>query len=43
MKKVLLSLVIIVTLSVTSCNQENKKESTTSVDTTLVDSVTVYK
>ena len=47
MKKVLLALVIIGTLTVTSCKQVNKEESTevvsdsTSVDTTQVDSVSV--
>jgi hypothetical protein len=41
MKKVLLALAIIGTLTVTSCKQENKEESTTTVDTTAVDSVSV--
>ena len=41
MKKVLLALAIIGTLTVTSCKQVNTEESTTSVDTTAVDSVSV--
>jgi hypothetical protein len=41
MKKVLLALTIIGTLTVTSCKKVNAEESTTTVDTTAVDSVSV--
>ena len=41
MKKVLLALAIIGTLTVTSCKQVNTEESITTVDTTAVDSVSV--
>ena len=41
MKKVLLALAIIGTLTVTSCKQVNTEESTTTVDTTVVDTATV--
>jgi hypothetical protein len=41
MKKVLLALAIIGTLTVTSCKQVNTEESTPTVDTTAVDSVSV--
>ena len=41
MKKVLLALAIIGTLTVTSCKQVNTEESTTTVDTTAVDTTKV--
>ena len=42
MKKVLLTLTVIATLSLTSCKQVNTEDSTTiTVDTTVVDSVSV--
>jgi len=41
MKKVLLALTVIATLSLTSCKQVNTEDSTTTVDTTVVDSVSV--
>jgi hypothetical protein len=41
MKKVLLALTVIATLSLTSCKQVNAEDSTTTVDTTAVDSVSV--
>jgi hypothetical protein len=41
MKKVLLALAIVGTLTITSCKQVNAEDSTTTVDTTAVDSVSV--
>ena len=41
MKKVLLALTVIATLSLTSCKQVNTEDSTTTVDTTVVDTIKV--